>query len=472
MASFVYFVIMQQVAVDRKGSSIDEGVPGLYSRFTRSAPVTQHKNISRPESVPTNLPNRNSSVLLAGVPRRNQGYLTIGIPTLKRPKGEYFFNTLASLFNQSTPSQQQDMTVVVMLGDRDPVYNKLCLQKIQEKYPAKLREGLLLAVSSPNTDHLFEDDNIKRTFNDSVERVRWRSKQNLDYGALMEISANLSTYYLQIEDDVTAAPNYVQHIQDFVRANSHRTWAGLEVCPHGFIGKLFRSADLAKLVTLLRTFYLEMPCDFLIQHFYRLMLQTQVIRRKGNLFFHQGKYSSLNNVIRKTDKIPEQKHVAQVVKKAKNHVNPPATLYTSMTVYKNYAIAHAYKLDSVLFFWAKDVKDGDYVTIVFKDPIRMERLVVESGYRDKAGVARDIIHNATVEYGERAFIGSRESKAVCTDTQEMGEFRNGRFEKSLDTKKDVKCITIVITHSQKEWVVIGEIAVYLQRASSDSAVKV
>ena len=68
----------------------------------------------------------------------------------------------------------------------------------QEKYDQQLREGLLLLVSAPNTEHLFLDDNLKLTFNDSLQRVRWRSKQNLDYAALMEFSTSLSTYYLQV----------------------------------------------------------------------------------------------------------------------------------------------------------------------------------------------------------------------------------------------------------------------------------
>jgi hypothetical protein len=81
---------------------------------------------------------------------------------------------------------------------------------------------------------------------------------------------------LKIEDDVTAAPNYMQQLENFVDAHQKDPWAVLEVCPHGFIGKLFRSADIPKLVVLLRTFFLEKPCDYLIRNFYDLMLQKKV----------------------------------------------------------------------------------------------------------------------------------------------------------------------------------------------------
>ena len=62
------------------------------------------------------------------------GYLTIGIPTLRRPKGEYFFSTLASLFKQSTPTQQRNMTIVAMMADRDPAFNDLLVKSIKVKY--------------------------------------------------------------------------------------------------------------------------------------------------------------------------------------------------------------------------------------------------------------------------------------------------------------------------------------------------
>jgi alpha-1,3-mannosylglycoprotein beta-1,4-N-acetylglucosaminyltransferase A/B len=61
-----------------------------------------------------------------------------------------------------------------------------------------LSEGLLLVIRAPDTEFLFETDHLKRTYNDSLQRVRWRSKQNLDYAALMEFSAQLSQYYLQV----------------------------------------------------------------------------------------------------------------------------------------------------------------------------------------------------------------------------------------------------------------------------------
>ena len=60
-----------------------------------------------------------------------KGYLTIGIPTIKRLKAEYFFDTLASLLNESYVHQHAALTLVVMLADRDASFNEAVLYRIK-----------------------------------------------------------------------------------------------------------------------------------------------------------------------------------------------------------------------------------------------------------------------------------------------------------------------------------------------------
>jgi len=76
-----------------------------------------------------------------------------------------------------------------------------------------------------------------------VERVRWRAKQVADYAALFDFSVGRSHYYLQLEDDVQCAANFVAHIRDFIDKQQRKTntvWTMLEFSELGFIGKLFR----------------------------------------------------------------------------------------------------------------------------------------------------------------------------------------------------------------------------------------
>jgi len=112
-------------------------------------------------------------------------------------------------------------------------------------------------------------ENLKRNFNDEPARVSWRAKQVIDFALMFSYSRNISDYYVQIEDDVLCAKNYVSAIRDYVSLRARRSiadsdgpadtspaknWAMLEFSELGFIGKLFRSNDLDKLSRYMVTF--------------------------------------------------------------------------------------------------------------------------------------------------------------------------------------------------------------------------
>ena len=79
---------------------------------------------------------------------------------------------------------------------------------------------------------------LKRNYNDAEIRVKWRSKQVVDFAFMFYYGRNLSDYYIQIEDDVICAPNFVRHIKDFIQAQK-KNWVNLEFSSLGFIGKSF-----------------------------------------------------------------------------------------------------------------------------------------------------------------------------------------------------------------------------------------
>ena len=82
-----------------------------------------------------------------------------------------------------------------------------------------------------------------QTLGDDLSRVEWRTKQNLDYAYLMMYAEDRGRFYLQLEDDVLAAKNFVDTI---IKAAKGRTaegkeWFDIHFFVGGFIGKLFRS---------------------------------------------------------------------------------------------------------------------------------------------------------------------------------------------------------------------------------------
>ena len=56
---------------------------------------------------------------------------------------------------------------------------------------------------------------LKHNFNDAPARVTWRAKQVIDFALMFTHARPLSECYVQIEDDVICAP-------DFVTVRRHR----------------------------------------------------------------------------------------------------------------------------------------------------------------------------------------------------------------------------------------------------------
>ncbi|KAK7502848.1 hypothetical protein BaRGS_00005797 [Batillaria attramentaria] len=407
---------------------------------------------------PLDLPHQHTT-LLAGIPKSRRVVLVIGLATVSRPKGDYFFDTIASLFYNNTVKQKKEVTIVAMLADRNQSYN-------DEKYPQELRTGQLLVVSRPNTDHVFQALSPKRTHGDDVVRIQWRSKQNLDYAALMEFSAHFADYYVQIEDDVKPATDYYNKIRKFIWEKRHVSWAMLDLNPNGFVAKLFMTDDLPKLVVLLRLFYLDQPCDYTVIYFAKLLAQTEQIESKEKLFFHRGKHSSLGDTKRSVDHIPGWGDDNDVDKKPRNHSNPSATVFTSMAAAKTkYKAEHAYNLSTTQFFWGMGIRVGDFFTVVLDQPQKLRGVIVATGFNEQ--VSRDTLAYGVVQVGNVTRVpgeydmAPNKDRPICENTQLVGNFSKGYFGGHVLYPDLVACINILVTGKQPEWLVIREIVVFV-----------
>lgn len=102
-------------------------------------------------------------------------------------------------------------------------------------------------------------------FGDSPKRQWWRTKQNLDYTFLMWYAANLSDYYMQLEDDVQPVPHFILSVRSYIRRSLlGKHWVMASFSSLGFIGKLFNNSHIPKLAEFLLTFSTEAPCDWLV----------------------------------------------------------------------------------------------------------------------------------------------------------------------------------------------------------------
>uniref|UniRef100_A0A8C6TXQ8 Zgc:101663 n=1 Tax=Neogobius melanostomus TaxID=47308 RepID=A0A8C6TXQ8_9GOBI len=415
--------------------------------------VNQLSWIDRGEFLPLNV----SYQVLAGSVPSQPRFLTVGISSVQRKKGQYLKSTLDSIFSQSSAEESADMVVVVLIADFDQRWRLRIVEEIQTSFPSQLSTGQLQLVHVQQ-EYYPPLTGLKRNFNDAADRVSFRSKQNIDYAFLVHYTAALGQYYLQLEDDVGAAKNFLSKIRQRIAeqdAKKQPAWACLEFSKLGYIGKLYKSHDLPLLARFLFLFYQEMPCDWLMTRFHDLLAQKGPIAFRPSLFQHTGTFSSFQGTHNKlTDKDFEE-----------DFANPEADVFSNMSVYQKHSAQMAWAPGGD-FFWARSPARGDYVTAVLKTPAVLTDVAIETG-----DAGKDVLISAEVELGRDVVAVAGKKERSCGRFVSVGRMERHKFEaEDLDKTHDFasSCLRIRVTAPQSDWVIIKRIRVAAKPESKTS----
>ncbi|CAD5123099.1 DgyrCDS11473 [Dimorphilus gyrociliatus] len=399
--------------------------------------------------------------------------IVAGIPTIKRERESYLIRTLSSLLENSNEEEQDDCLFIVFVAEPwDLKYVKEVAASVQEHFPAAVDKGLIEVIAPPS-EFYPNLNTLQETFGDSKERVKWRTKQNLDFSFLMLYARNKASYYIQLEDDIITKYSYLSLIKSFaINQKTPPEWVMLEFSYLGFIGKLFKSTDIPLVVEFFIMFYKDKPIDWLLDHLLsvkvcnpekdakRCRKDIEQIRRryKPSLFQHIGTHSSLKGKVQKLkdkDFGKPQLH--------KGHRNPHAELSTSLKVYQKYSIERSYIGET--FFWAFTPFAGDYITIKFTPPIFIERFLFRSGNSEHPG---DKFFNTTIELLPESGVINPALKYPKTSDNYLivANFSLGGEASAVLNSGVPKIHTMrLMTHSNgTSWVILNEINIVQKKA--------
>uniref|UniRef100_A0A8C5N5M6 Alpha-1,3-mannosyl-glycoprotein 4-beta-N-acetylglucosaminyltransferase A n=1 Tax=Gouania willdenowi TaxID=441366 RepID=A0A8C5N5M6_GOUWI len=383
--------------------------------------------------------------------------MVMGIPTVKRKVKSYLSETLRSLIDKLSPEEKLDCVIIVFVGEVRVVYKLTVISG-------------LLEVISPPAAYYPDLTNLKETFGDSRERVRWRTKQNLDYSFLMMYAVSKGVYYVQLEDDIVAKPNYFATMKNFALQLSSEDWMILEFSQLGFIGKMFQAPDLNLIVEFILMFYKEKPIDWLLDHILWVKVCNPEkdakhcerqksglrVRFRPSLFQHVGLHSSLAG---KIQKLTDKDFLKPLLHKM--HVNPPAEVSTSMKVYQGHTLEKTYLGED--FFWAITPTAGDYILFKFDRPISIERFLFRSGNQEHPG---DKIENTTVEILPVS-VGTHEKGLLTKDKYKrtedrfyrIGHFEKGAAEGAVDPSfNPVLALRLSVIKDSAVWAILSEVS--------------
>uniref|UniRef100_A0A8C9BPB2 Alpha-1,3-mannosyl-glycoprotein 4-beta-N-acetylglucosaminyltransferase A n=1 Tax=Phocoena sinus TaxID=42100 RepID=A0A8C9BPB2_PHOSS len=388
--------------------------------------------------------------------------IVMGVPTVKREVKSYLIETLHSLIDNLYPEEKLDCVIVVFIGETDIDYVNGVVANLEKE--VKISSGLVEIISPPES-YYPDLTNLKETFGDSKERIRWRTKQNLDYCFLMMYAQEKGTYYIQLEDDIIVKQNYFNTIKNFALQLSSEEWMILEFSQLGFIGKMFQAPDLTLIVEFIFMFYKEKPIDWLLDH----ILWVKVCnpekdakpcdRQKANLRirFRPSLFPTYICYLLYNPCSSEDKDYMKPLL-LKIHVNPPAEVSTSLKVYQGHTLEKTYMGED--FFWAITPVAGDYILFKFDKPVNVESYLFHSGNQEHPG---DILINTTVEVLPLKSEGLEISKETKDKRLGDGYFRIGKFENGVaegmvdPSLNPISAFRLSVIQNSAVWAILNEI---------------
>ncbi len=377
-------------------------------------------------------------------------YLTIGIPTIAREIGnQYLMKTLSSLTtNQTVGNSKTDILIVLQLGDKSKDKRTKLATEVKEKYRHLINDGVLDIIQVyPNYYPSF--DNLKRRFGDGEKRVKWRSKQVIDFSFLSCYCYGLGKYHLQLEDDVIASPYYYLKLKDFIQSYEEKEkWFTLDASILGYIGKVYHNYDLNEIATFYYIFFDEMPVDWMEYKWREIKGQAGRWRaRAASLFQHIGLVSSLQN---KKQAAKEPYFDRQTQKFL--GLNPPATIHTDLIAEHKTKIKLAYEQGGGYFWGRCHDKSNCYIKVIFEKAITLQQVVVETGGNF---ALNDTVHHGMLKVGTYP----NGDDCVHYEVASPASFKKGTLDIAFSEKQTVNCLRIEIQR-QMEWVFIREINVW------------
>ena len=350
--------------------------------------------------------------------------------------------------------------IIVFLADFDERLKTAAARDLLKLFHKEIEEDLLHVIETSKR-YYPQLSNFQLKFGDSYDRTRWRSKQNIDFAFLMCYCHELSNYHLHIEDDVIASQSVFQKLHEFI-SSQKKPWPILDISALGHVAKVYHSKDLRNLASYLYLMYGEMPVDWLTGNWRMVKEPTNAgyIWPVASFFQHKGIRSSLKEK-EWIGNVSYDRYFDVYDHKYKG-LNPPADIFSSIASNKGNPL-DAYRGGSG-YFWAKQGKINDHVTVKFNSVVNIKQVFVDTGsnlaWKDwlRFGVLQA---SFVSEENKDTLTGTRSS--VCGEFKTVVSFVEGKANVTFHDSQRIDCLRILITGEQIEWLFLREIDVWEEK---------
>ncbi len=387
--------------------------------------------------------------------------IVIGIPTVQRVSTDYLSSTLRHLVDYLNKNETKQCHIVVFSANFEQAANDKTANFIKKEFANEIAAGLI-EVIKPDISFYPKLTDLPVLWKDKPDRIKWRSKQCIDYALMFAYCRKLGRYYLQLEDDVSVSQSYFREMKNFILARDRTKWSNLQFGTGGFIGMLFKSSDLARLALFVKMYFWVFPVDILFRQYNDIHLYGNSPKDiyRPPLFRHLGRESSLKGQTRRIEGGLNNFRPHFNKRRYTDSTNPNAFISTNIQVFEANTIDGPYRTLNLGFFWGKAVKLNDFVVLEFMKEITLLRVVFESG-SDFA--QNDIMAEGKLETTDVSKAGNCNEQGYKLLP---GATSDGKIDTGTVTLPNIKCVKMTITKlnlddkGNSRWLLIKEIAVW------------
>ena len=146
-----------------------------------------------------------------GPPPLARARLVIGIPTVPRPR-PHLFETIDSIL-RGIPPGARDRVVLVVYNAAAPPEAHALARALPARHAAEVDAGRLRVLENPDGHAALAGIEARCPPGERPDYFRWRCKLVLDFSRLVSFASALGDYYLHVEDDMLAAPDFLQKLE-------------------------------------------------------------------------------------------------------------------------------------------------------------------------------------------------------------------------------------------------------------------
>jgi methionine salvage enolase-phosphatase E1 len=133
-------------------------------------------------------------------------------------------------------------------------------------------------------------------------------------------------------------------------------------------------------------------------------------------------------------------------------INPAAELFTDMRQFENFELKNVYDKNPYTFFWSNGFETGSYVTVSFRKPQVIKRIVVNTG----SYINTDKLQNGILVAGQHFDVQTNS----CKNLSKQWFFIDGYVDITEGSAfNNISCISIIAQSKQAEWLMLRDIIV-------------